>query len=161
MRIWHVPYGELDGQRVLGQHNEIHALWGLIVKYGNPWGGLSSDDQEYLMHIHTLTVLEMNARGWNGHQTPLNPIVRRNVSETLQRLKPLEERQALDRWHLVLRWGGVYKGRTPCPTEYVEPISKYWHQGGCLHDGPWEDDTKLCLLCKRVKRKPNGEVVPR
>jgi hypothetical protein len=166
MRIWHVDFGELDDQRVLGQHNEIHALWGLIVNYGNPWGGMTKEDSEYLWAVHEWSVKECAERGWpsgTNHMTPL-PVLPRQTSAiaTMQRLgkqETWEKRLERDRWDLVLRWGGVYKGRIEAPYDYVPLIGRYWAQGGCLHDGTREDFKRgwqLCLGCKRYATNDKG-----
>jgi hypothetical protein len=152
MRIWHVPFEELDNQRVLGQHNEIHALIGLIVKFGQTWGGLHKDiHQPYLYDVHERTVTEMRARKWTGHLTPVESVLPLFQGEmVLPEITPLRLEQ--DRWDLVLRWQGTYKGRVDMPSEYVSPLAKYKLQGGCYHSltrieefkGGW----RLCLLCK-------------
>ena len=185
MRIWTVPFCELDDQRVLGQHNEIHALHSLIVKLGRPWGGLQPGDEPYLDSVHEETIAEAARRGWSmgrNHQTPIER--RMFVAATLpvtlkhlQSVRPFEQRRRTDRWHLVLRWGGFYRGRTPiseldseATEHYLTAIKRYQAQGGCLHDGTVEDGEgrnrgyELCLLCKRAMREkgsPRGEWIDR
>src|SRR5689334_2028065 len=169
MRIWYVPFGELDNQRVLGQHNEVHALHTLIVKMRRPWGGLTYEDEDYLRMVHRWSVEEMVRRGIHGHQSTFyyhEPIVQwDDTVRHLDTVTPMDQRQATDRWHLWLRWGGEYKGRIPlddlpfdAQTDYENHDQMYRLQGGCYHDGSTEAGEgpnrgrELCLLCKRVAR---------
>jgi len=159
VRIWTVPFEELDDQRVLAQHHEIHMAHSLIVGRGRPWGGLTAEDHSYINRVHDLAVVEMTIRGFNGHQTPLpgydSGFYRAEIVDRATK------QMHIDRWHLVLRWGGVFKGRTCDPVarrEYGELIERYTTQGGCLHDGSVEKGegkhkgVALCLLCKQATR---------
>ena len=136
MRIWKVPFGELDNQRILGQHQEVHALHGLIVRRMQPWGGLTWEDELYLIWVHAKTVEECKARGWpsgTNHQTPLGRFTQseRATSVTFARLgtiRPWDERLARDRTDLIERWGGFYKGRVEAPYDYVPVIGRYWDE---------------------------------
>jgi hypothetical protein len=166
VRVWWVDLGELDGQRVLASHQEIHMLRSLIVGRGNPWGGFHADDLAFIVDVHDRSVEEMRNRGWFGHQTPMvvdGPTV--PMAATIQRLnkvKSIRERVRTDRWHLWLRWQGGYKGRIPfldlpeeAHVDYTFCRDQYEQQGGCLHDGPVEDingSRRLCLLCKHYAR---------
>lgn len=79
MRVWLVHPEELDDQRLLAQHQEVHMAIGIIrscetrgYKIGGvckPWSdpkGLAALD-----YLHDLCVSEMRNRGFNGHATPL------------------------------------------------------------------------------------------
>jgi hypothetical protein len=120
MRIWTVPYGELDDQRVLGQHREVHMLIGYVQK-GYRWGDpfhaglqLTIDDLEYLWWVHELTVIEMSERGWTGHLTPVHRLeldrdrfrARLSSHTTVNGAQQQADRELL--WE---RWGGSYRGR--------------------------------------------------
>ena len=79
MRIWLVQLEDLDNQRLLGAHNEIHMAVGLIrdsIKRERVHGLLKdwyhSKGFAAIEHYHALCVEEMYRRGWSGHQTPLN-----------------------------------------------------------------------------------------
>ena len=76
MRIWDVPPKILCRNHLLGEHNELHAIWSVIT--GNRKG--------YAMHpevmrwrgrlralylMHDRIVAEMIRRGWK-HQSPLD-----------------------------------------------------------------------------------------
>jgi hypothetical protein len=170
MRIWYVPLNELDNQRLLGQHHEIHGLHTLIVKREQPWGGLTWCDEPFIVSVHDAAVEEMTKRRMK-HHTPIVPVKPMANCETqtatLRRLdseRNLLERMDKDRWHLILRWGGKYLGDTilphldePIGWQYRALIQRYEEQGGCLHDGQWEVNTKDrlkedCTLCKSFSR---------
>src|SRR5690606_41085277 len=171
MRIWTVPYVELDNQRLLGQHREVHMLIGFVSQGGiwaDPFGGdnrLDVSDLPYLRWVHELTVQEMLLRDMRGHQTPVAPVGFRAEEERfMDRLilhqNRIGEQQMRDRWLLWLRWGAEYKGRGDIPSQYADCISRWVAQGEqCLHDGPVEDlegkrkGQQTCLLCKRVARE--------
>jgi hypothetical protein len=185
MRIWQVPFGELDNQRVLGQHNEIHGLHTLIVKQRRPWGGLRREDEAYIHHVHQLTLQEATFRpGWTmgqNHQSELPWLTEetelyhpaRDTQRLLEEIKPLRDRRRVDRWHLWLRWGGVYRGRVTksdgmsweALEDYRAHAVRYREQGGCRHDGPIElgegsqRGLELCLLCKQAVREIQGDGV--
>jgi hypothetical protein len=145
-------------------------LRSLIVGRRNPWGGFNETDLEFIVNVHNRSVVEMRARGWSGHQTPMEvdgPSV--PIRETIARLNSttsIRERVRTDRWHLWLRWQGEYKGRTPfrdlpggARDDYWHAIALYSKQRGCLHDGSVEDiygeegePRRLCLLCKHYAR---------
>jgi len=179
MRIFLVPFQELDDQRVLGQHREIHMAWSLIVKQGQRWGKITDEigywsdvkNRYRLWDVHERTVAEMAARGFNGHQTPIEAPDDGKAYTNWNVAIPRELVQR-DRWHLWLRWNGVFRGREMAdPTAWAE-IEKRWEAQGrvCLHNETWErldvgyrfidgDEsqpaygaTYLCLLCKRKER---------
>jgi Pyrimidine dimer DNA glycosylase len=166
LRIWWVDLGELDNQRVLAQHQEIHMLRSLIVGRGNPWGGFHESDGAFIKNVHDRSVIEMRNRGWFGHKTPMDDIpIHHDMTATIERLnttKPIRKRVATDRWHLWLRWQGEYRGRIPfddlpdtAKDDYAGWETLYHAQGGCLHDGPVEEisgSRRLCLLCKHYSR---------
>jgi len=170
MRIWYVPYGELDNQRVLGQHNEIHALYSLVVRDGGRWGGLTREDELYFHFVHDETLVEFEHRQFEHHSPlPVTTDVRKPVQRTMDDLflLELEDKIRRDRWDLICRWGGTYMGRIPLASldpisrhQYEELQAQFIHQGGCLHNGGIESDTKLCLICKRYVRR-DGEWIPR
>jgi len=163
VRVWWVDFSELDDQRVLGQHQEIHMLHSLIVGRRNPWGGFLWRDEPFIISVHNRIVVEMEERGWFGHKTPMETTIDHgwDIDETIERLNTKERIQTrvkTDRWHLWLRWQGEYQGRIPisllsmgAKKDYKDAHLRYQAQGGCLHDGPTEDigeGRRLCLLCK-------------
>ena len=181
MRIWLVPFGELDDQRLLGQHQELHAIWGALQR-GNPWGKLQPHlHGGYLHSLHDAVVREMLERHFNHHTPfpdygmmpgvhtvktttetyPPKQMLAHHLPDYLRDGTEYQKRLWTDRWHLILRWGGEYKGRTPwmelrqiAREQYVVASSRYYAQGGCLHDentepgeGRWKG-FDICLLCK-------------
>ena len=163
IRIWHVPFGELDGQRVLGQHQEIHALWALIVKKGMPWDHRWSLEtyRRLLWDVHERSVAEMLQHGYTGHKTPIDLpfLVGTQVTEYCGPTE-MADLQYQDRWDLVRRWNGIYRGRIPMPEAYT-PVLERFAQEGCRHDPAHTEDVenkafkgyKLCLGCKRWMTK--------
>ena len=132
MRIWHVPLSELDNQRILGAHQEIHALHALVVRDGRNWGGLTRDDAAYFCWVHAQTLDEFRERGFpsgTNHQTPMMlTTLGHTVEETLLRLDQAHrwpERLLQDRTDLVERWGGSYRGRIAVPLEYAPLLHAY------------------------------------
>jgi pyrimidine dimer DNA glycosylase len=170
VRIWHVPFGELDGQRVLGQHNEIHALWSLIVVKGMKWDERWSNPyyRWLLWDVHARSVAEMLLHGWTGHKTPIEEPT--EISYEASRTEygtpdEVAELQAADRWDLVRRWDGKYKGRVPMPDAYIPVLERFHAEGGCNHL-PYrveEMEAKvfkgwmLCLGCKRWMTNDKGQ----
>jgi hypothetical protein len=145
-------------------------LASLIHGHDKVWGGFYRSDATFIEDVHERSVVEMCNRGWFGHQTPLTlapkPLT---IWDTLYRLnstQSLSERVSKDRWHLWLRWQGEYKGRIPfaqlslpAQLDYHLHRQRYLQQGGCLHDGPFEDingKRVLCLLCKHYARPRIG-----
>jgi hypothetical protein len=167
MRIFVAPFEELDDDRVLGQHHEVHALWSLIVDKGRSWGKINDEIGSWsdpknrfsLWYVHHRIVTEMGIRQWFGHKTPIiMPEEFLDVVTPLP-LDPPRELVQRDRWHLWLRWGGVFRGReTHALDEWREIAKRYEAQGGvCVHDEgveKWEGGPRhgknVCSLCHRV-----------
>ena len=84
-----------------------------------------------------------------------------DMDETSQKeYVPTQEELDRDRWHLTLRWGGVYMGRGIADLHYGPFFLRYFQENGgrCLHDvEDWVEDIGdgwvLCLLCKRFARR--------
>ena len=75
MRIWDIPPDKLCRNHLLGEHNELHAMWNILTQgkkgYANHpetkrWKG----KLKALFRVHEEIVLEMLARGYN-HKSPL------------------------------------------------------------------------------------------
>jgi hypothetical protein len=126
MRIWTVPFGELDDQRVLGQHVEIHMLWNTITKFHRKFMGW--EDPHYRLHlweVHKRIVEEMTIRGMK-HHTPIEfPTYEYCLFPPQTRVLPALESLLKDRWDLVERWRGEYLGRIEMPSEYFSLIGIY------------------------------------
>ncbi len=76
MRIWDIDPGRLCRNHLLGEHNELHAIWNIITQnrrgYSRHpetrrWEGKLGA----LFDVHEAIVQEMLARGYN-HQSPLD-----------------------------------------------------------------------------------------
>ena len=164
MRIWLVPFRELDDRRVLGQHHEFHVIYKFITEKGWKWIQWHLPEHRLALYdVHERIVEEMTIRGFK-HSTPLE----KPAITVPQKPYPVTEEQLQwERWQLVCRWGGVYRGRPPMPAEYEPLLEKYHKQGECIHDGPVErinspdGPLDLCLVCKRYVRTRDGLWIPR
>lgn len=79
VRIWCVPCYILNGQRLNGEHRELHVVFGALIKKRN---GVKAGWQNHpqvlrfenhlgmLVDRHEQQVKEMERRGWN-HKSPL------------------------------------------------------------------------------------------
>jgi hypothetical protein len=76
MRIWDIPPSKLCRNHLLGEHNELHAMWNILTQgktgYANHpetkrWKG----NLKALFRVHEEIVQEMLARGYR-HQSPLD-----------------------------------------------------------------------------------------
>ncbi len=76
MRIWDIPHHKLCRNHLLGEHNELHAMWNILTQgkkgYANHpetmrWSGKLGA----LYAVHEDIVREMLARGYN-HKSPLD-----------------------------------------------------------------------------------------
>lgn len=76
MRIWDIPPVKLCRNHLLGEHNELHAMWNILTRgktgYSNHpetkrWKG----KLRALFYVHEEIVQEMIARGYN-HKSPLD-----------------------------------------------------------------------------------------
>jgi len=140
----------LDRQRLVAQHHEWHTIWNSVTIRHYKWLGWEAEKYlSALWQVHEDVVAEMRERGMTNHQTPIErPVVLcEQVSYTATPKRIHEER-----WALVCRSEGVYRGRGEEPAWFDEMSYTYILQGGCLHDGQLEDvgnGNRLCLQCKR------------
>ncbi len=76
MRIWDIPPEKLCRNHLLGEHNELHAIWNILIQdrkgYSNHpetmrWKG----KMKALFYVHETIVKEMLARGY-CHKSPLD-----------------------------------------------------------------------------------------
>lgn len=176
MRIWLVPFGELDDRRVVAQHHEWHTIWNAVTVRNMNWLHWSLPQYRYaLWTVHQRITYEMRLRGYYD-ATPVAPsgflftsgyVFYRGIPQDpyLPTLEVLQQ----ERWQLLCRWGGEYRGRIPQPELYEPLIWRYRAQGGCTHVGPTEKLHKhvahkgweLCLDCKNAVRYRNGSWVPK
>jgi len=76
LRVWDVPVERLCRQHLLGQHNEIHAMFSVITKGTKGWSNHPETKRwkgklKALYLKHNETAEEMINRGYN-HQSPLS-----------------------------------------------------------------------------------------
>jgi Pyrimidine dimer DNA glycosylase len=76
MRIWDIPPEKLCRNHLLGEHNELHAMWNILTEdrkgyLNHPETQRWKGKLKALFHVHEAIVLEMLARGYN-HKSPLD-----------------------------------------------------------------------------------------
>src|SRR5690606_40178227 len=72
--------------------------------------------QTCALPIYERIVEEMEIRGFK-HNTPIE---KPEITVPQKPCPVPEERLQAERWQLVCRWGGVYRGRPPMPVERSE-----------------------------------------
>lgn len=156
MKIWLVPFEELDDWRIRAQHREFHMLYRKISR-GDKWLGWELPQHlESLNHVHTEVMNEIRIRQIGSSCSGFEPVLpwcdQKKYTDPLERMIYTP---AYDRWILVCRWDGVWKGRrTDNLEQFAMMLKKYQEQGGCRHDGRWmkvDKQYEICLLCKRVQ----------
>lgn len=97
MRIWHpIPCSELDRQRLLGEHRELHCIYTVLTQ-GKKGYSRHPETLRWRGHLpalvarHNEQVEEMQARGWNHHSPLTAP---RGSVEWPGTWEPLETMQA-------------------------------------------------------------------
>ena len=157
MRIWTVPLNELDTDRLISQHRDWH-LFARSIRSGTEQGELAA--QEYwlaLYELHEAIMVETNVRDPNHRCTwwPLeNCLGPRPASDVGQRpWVPSRTEINRDRWELLCRWGGSFKGRCIKSVDRAAwdvLLTRYRVGGGCQH----ESGTNVnghCVVCKRAE----------
>jgi len=120
MRIWHIPYTYLDGQRLLSQHNEIHGLSTVILK-GGQWGSISNEFKhsvDYMVMIHERCVQEMDDRKRTkgqivcDHNSPFHSLSSLKEEHRSHKYHPTQEQLTTDVKQLRDKWEaeGYYFG---------------------------------------------------
>lgn len=73
MRMWMIPPEELCRKHLLGEHREIHTLYGSLIRGKSIFGYLENGllEPQNMNQRHDDLVIEMKRRGYN-HQSPLN-----------------------------------------------------------------------------------------
>ena len=109
MRIWCVPVCELDNNRLLGEHTELHGMFTIITQdrrgYRNhPQTKRFEDRVAQLVGRHEEQVAEMAVRGFQ-HRSPLADGV---PAEAYQYD---EDEYRADQALLWEKWEGQFKGR--------------------------------------------------
>jgi hypothetical protein len=136
MRLWLVPFCELDRDRVYGQHYEYHTILNSVVQRGMKWRGWELPEHRAdLLQQHHNIVTEAAIRGYNfglHHVHTLDEIVdqesKRIMASVLQKAYPKdfifdtaenEQRSKVElkwklpvldweRFQLLVRWSGVW-----------------------------------------------------
>ena len=84
MRSWHpIPPSDLDRQRLLGEHVELHVLFNSVVRNRDGWRH-HPERKRWENHLpalverHNQIVQEMLRRGYN-HRSPMNLYTNREI----------------------------------------------------------------------------------
>jgi hypothetical protein len=94
MRIWDIHPERLCRNHLLGEHNELHAMWNIITQnrkgYSNHpetrrWKG----KLKALFYVHEALVQEMQARGYH-HKSPLDKKLARGRKVQDEFVDPIE-----------------------------------------------------------------------
>ena len=163
MRIWYVPFSELDNRRVVAQHSEVHAIWSIVTKRERNWKEFGRPEHRLaLWDVHERSVEEMIVRGYDNHQTPIDRPV-----TVVQQLPVVASDEVLERerWQLVCRNSGEYLGRSDSMHDDYSRLLERYNVEGCQHgyDGYLEDTiinncrVTLCLTCKKAFRHRGGQ----
>ncbi len=173
VRIWLVPFRELDNQRVLGQHRRLHAIYAIVYAHGRRWMRWEqAQHHDEFRDLHRQILWEAMHRGFPSgdpevHQTPVPEVNRPDVPQ-FPYPRPTAVVQQ-ERWQLWTRWQGKWQGRDEMPPAYAEVAAQYESQGGCLHVN-WTESLgrndageriELCLDCKQYIRIGKGLWVPK
>lgn len=161
MRIWLVPFCELDNKRLVAQHHEWHAIENKIRGLGHRWKNWEL--KEYLSEfyiLHGIAVQEMKIRGMAGHRTPpkyyVPGITEIEESDHYGPRRYPRPRAVLqeERFELLTRWGdGGFHGReTAAKQEWEEVFARWEVHGGCPHERPLIKVAggQMCPTCKKV-----------
>jgi len=94
MRIWDIPPAKLCRNHLLGEHNELHAMWNILTQgrkgYSNHpetkrWKG----KLKALYGVHEEITQEMLARGYN-HKSPLDKALAKGKRRQDEYVDPVE-----------------------------------------------------------------------
>ena len=126
MRIWLVPFYELDDKRLLAQHHEWHVLENHIHERGRRWLGWEKPEHTIEFYsLHDQVLAEMIARGMTGHKTPPKHEPSMVIFPQVPYPRTAEAIRK-DRMDLVERWGGTFAGRyTTDPDGWSTVMIRY------------------------------------
>lgn len=145
-RIWKVPFAELDDKRIRIQHEDVHRVMQAIEKGWAVGGWEQPQYRIELLTLHQAALVEMHLREMK-HDTPLEW----HIPKVKQEVHNWTESEIWDdRWALVCRWDGQYRGRIAMPLVYKTLIARYQEQGGCQHEEGTNSQGK-CKLCLRAR----------
>jgi hypothetical protein len=181
LRIWNLPFNELDNARVLGQHAEYHAIESRLCSGKiKRWKGWENPDYSWAFYgIHVDILAEMIERGWTqeGHRTPAQPLPWVGADRETQVFHPDQSDPLVineERWQVLCRNDGQKLGRYYAlnSDEVYDELLERWRVIGCQHgqekigvtmtkiDG---HAAEICLNCKRMYRTigdPTWYVLP-
>lgn len=112
MRLWHIPVGYLDRQRLQSQHFEAHGLLTCCLE-GRQWGTISVQFEKschYICLIHDRCAIEMGIRKGmtegilRNHETPIWIPERTDPERTSVNYRPTFEEYRTDIIHLRNKW---------------------------------------------------------
>ncbi|MCL4476533.1 MAG: pyrimidine dimer DNA glycosylase/endonuclease V [Nitrospirae bacterium] len=99
MRIWDISPDKLCRNHLLGEYNELHAMWNILTQgkigYSNHpetkrWKG----KLKALFRVHEEIVQEMLARGYN-HKSPLDKTLAKGSSVQTSFVDPVERQREI------------------------------------------------------------------
>lgn len=110
MRLWHIPVGYLDRQRLQSQHYECHGLFTVCVQ-GKKWGAISAQFEkavDYIELVHDRCAIEMGIRKSEthpllDHNTPIDWALATD-EHISQSFKPSREDFTTDVIQLRAKW---------------------------------------------------------
>jgi Pyrimidine dimer DNA glycosylase len=149
MRIWFIPFEELDTKRLLAQNHEWYTVWNSVTMRGQRWLGWEAEQYRYALYQKHIQILrEMKLRGINYDDTAQCM----RMDDVPQILFPVTHEMLLeDRRCLVARWCGTFKGRALTSQQAVDDykqLIKEFDENGCQHRA---NNKKQCERCKQAK----------
>lgn len=112
MRLWHIPVGYLDRQRLQSQHYEAHGLLTCCLE-GRRWGAISAQFEKschYITLIHDRCAIEMGIRKGmtesilRSHSSPIEIPEGTDPEKTSIDYRPTLEEYKTDIIHLRNKW---------------------------------------------------------
>jgi len=99
LRIWEIPPKKLCRQHLLGEHQELHAIWSILTngKKGfahHPETLRWKNKLKALYLLHEVIVAEMLSRGYL-HKSPLDPLLATGLSKQDILLESVEEQKMI------------------------------------------------------------------
>ncbi|TAN39937.1 MAG: pyrimidine dimer DNA glycosylase [Nitrospirae bacterium] len=99
MRIWDIPPDKLCRNHLLGEHNELHAIWNILTQGKKGYASHPETKRwkgklKALFRVHDDIVREMRARGYN-HHSPLDKSLAAGIGVQTSFVDPIEEQMEI------------------------------------------------------------------
>jgi hypothetical protein len=99
MRIWDIPPDRLCRNHLLGEHNELHAMWNILTQDGKGYSNHPETKRwkgklKALFIVHEAIVQEMLARGYH-HESPLDKKLAQGTRNQDEFVDPIERQVEL------------------------------------------------------------------